>query len=251
MNKKIIYDFGSNNGDDIPYYLLKSDLVIAVEANPALCDHIKKRFKDAILNGNLIVKNCVLVVEKSSDKQAFYIHETKDRLSQLPKPENIDRFKKVYVPSINVIDLIRNYGDPYYIKIDLESYDQIILRELFINNIMPPYISAESHSIDVFASLVALGKYNAFKIVDGRSVSDRYKDYDITTNDGGISKYSFPKHSAGPFGNDINGPWMTSANFFRVLAFVGLGWKDIHATTIEKPDPNHAPQPQFKMSINL
>ena len=30
MNKKIIYDFGSNNGDDIPYYLLKSDLVIAV-----------------------------------------------------------------------------------------------------------------------------------------------------------------------------------------------------------------------------
>ena len=55
MNKKIIYDFGSNNGDDISYYLLKSDLVIAVEANPVLCNHIKKRFKQQILNGNLIV----------------------------------------------------------------------------------------------------------------------------------------------------------------------------------------------------
>jgi len=32
--KKIIYDLGSGNGDNIPYYLLKSDLVIAVEAIP-------------------------------------------------------------------------------------------------------------------------------------------------------------------------------------------------------------------------
>ena len=41
--KKIIYDLGSNNGDNIPYYLLKSDLVIAVEANPKLCEIIKKK----------------------------------------------------------------------------------------------------------------------------------------------------------------------------------------------------------------
>jgi hypothetical protein len=31
---KIIYDLGANNGDDIPYYLLKADTVVAVEANP-------------------------------------------------------------------------------------------------------------------------------------------------------------------------------------------------------------------------
>ena len=43
--KKIIYDFGANNGDNIEYYLLKSDLVIAVEANPELCDFIKKNLK--------------------------------------------------------------------------------------------------------------------------------------------------------------------------------------------------------------
>ena len=42
--KKIIYDFGANNGDDIPYYLMKADEVIAVEANPKLCDVIKNRF---------------------------------------------------------------------------------------------------------------------------------------------------------------------------------------------------------------
>ena len=46
--KKIIYDIGSNNGDDIPYYLLKSDLVIAIEANPKLCNLIEEKFKNEI-----------------------------------------------------------------------------------------------------------------------------------------------------------------------------------------------------------
>ncbi len=42
--KKIIYDFGANNGDDIPYYLKKAELVVAVEANPSLCQKIEERF---------------------------------------------------------------------------------------------------------------------------------------------------------------------------------------------------------------
>ena len=115
---------------------------------------------------------------------------------------------------------------------------------------MPPFISAESHSIDVFATLVALGKYNSFKLVDGGTVSSRYQDYDIFTTDGSV-KYSFPPHSAGPFGNDISGQWMTSENFFRVLAFSGLGWKDIHASNIEIPEPSYAPQPHFTMTMNF
>lgn len=36
MGKRVIYDFGSKNGDDIPYYLEKPDLDVAVEANPIL-----------------------------------------------------------------------------------------------------------------------------------------------------------------------------------------------------------------------
>ena len=54
--KKIIYDVGSNNGDDIPYYLLKSDLVIAIEANPKLCNLINERFNKEISQVNITVK---------------------------------------------------------------------------------------------------------------------------------------------------------------------------------------------------
>ena len=42
--KKIIYDFGASEGENIPYYLLKSDLIIAVEANQKSCEIIKQRF---------------------------------------------------------------------------------------------------------------------------------------------------------------------------------------------------------------
>jgi hypothetical protein len=49
--------------------------------------------------------------------------------------------------------------------------------------------------------------------------------------------YSFPFHSAGPFGNDVDGAWMTGDNFLRVLALEGLGWKDIHATNTAVADP--------------
>ena len=106
-NKKIIYDIGSNNGDNIPYYLLKCDCVVAVEANPELCDQIKNRFKDQISNGILIVENYVLTESKASNQVVFYIHKTNHVLSQVPKPIDTNQFKEVILPSKNEIELIR------------------------------------------------------------------------------------------------------------------------------------------------
>lgn len=235
-SKKIIYDFGSNNGDDIPYYLLKSDLVIAIEANPFLANLIKDRFKKEIKRGNLIVENYVCTVEDRPKMSPFFIHKTFSPLSQLPTPSEtqLEQFDKVMLPSINVIDLIKKHGEPWYIKIDLEHYDHILLNELFINNITPPYISAELHNIQVFAMMMALGKYNAFKLVDGKSVPSLYKNHCISTNNGFLT-YSFPEDSSGPFGNDINGRWMDANDFFDVLAQAKLGWKDIHCSKLDIP----------------
>jgi hypothetical protein len=64
-------------------------------------------------------------------------------------------------------------------------------------------------------------------------------------------KHSFPHHSGGPFGNDIDGPWMTPESFFRLLAFAGLGWKDIHASKVDAPNPSYVPQPQVHFSIKF
>lgn len=252
VQKQVIYDFGSNNGDDIPYYLLKADRVIAVEAHPVLCDHIKSRFSQEVAAGRLIVENCVLDVRQTADPVPFFIHKYHHIWSQFPcpAPDLLDQFEQVYLPSKNVIDLIQDYGDPYYIKIDIEHYDQVILRHLFVNQIFPPYISAESHTIDIFCLLVALGGYESFKLVDGASVSTKYQDHLIATQQGS-TVYSFPYHSAGPFGNDIQGDWMTKDHFARLLLFAGLGWKDVHASRVDRPNQDYAPSPQFLIEMRM
>ena len=237
--KKIIYDFGANNGDNIPYYLLKSDLVIAVEANPELCNLIKNRFNKEIEDKKLIVENCILISKISSLTNKFYLHKERHLLSQFPKPEPelLNKFNEVTIISKNVIEIIKKYGEPYYIKIDLENYDHIILKEIFINNIKPKYISAESTFIDIYCLMFLLGEYKSFKLVNGDNVQFVYEKKKIETLTG-KEEYSFPVNSAGPYGNDIIGPWISPENFFHLLAHKGLGWKDIHCSSIDIAEKN-------------
>ena len=174
---KTIYDFGSNNGDDIPYYLLRADRVVAVEANPELCRVINARFANQVASGRVIVINCVLTDDESRTETPFYIHNTRHVCSQLPKPvKHLSDFTEVTLPCATAASIIAKHGPAYYIKIDIERYDGPILRNLFMHGVVPPYISAEAHDVSVFALLVALGGYNAFKLVDGASVAELYKE---------------------------------------------------------------------------
>jgi FkbM family methyltransferase len=243
--KKIIYDLGANNGDNIPYYFLKSDLVIAVEANPDLCNIMKKRFKKEILQKKLFIENCIVTSKKSSSlKEKFYLHKTNHLLSQYPKPKDnkLDFFIKTSIVSKNILSLIKKYGYPHYIKIDLEEYDYEILKLLLKNNIMPDYLSVETNMIDTFCALVTLGEYKSFKIVKGHNVHDLYKNVEINHNV--KKKYSFPKYSAGPFGNDIKGLWITKKNFFYFLSKNTLEWIDIHCSKVDVADENYMKLPK-------
>lgn len=248
----IIYDLGSNNGDDLPYYLKKADLVVAVEANPALCDQIRRRFVEPMEAGRLFVENCVLNVDDLTPEVDFYIHQSNHVLSRFPPPDPhlLHEFDKVRLPSKSITNLIRRYGAPYYVKIDIEGFDGEILKSLFLNQIFPPFISAESHSPEVFSLLVGLGKYNAFKLVNSPTVSQTYKNHPIAICTGS-EPYSFPVHSAGPFGEDVAGDWMTAECFLRLLAIEGFGWKDIHATNIAEPSRLADPKLIFAQVVRV
>ena len=103
---------------------------------------------------------------------------------------------------------------------------------------MPPLISAEAHSARIFALLVANG-YTAFTLVDGESVPWRYGKAMIRTPRG-LEPFTFNDHSAGPFGEDIADRWEDPDTFINTLAIEGLGWKDIHASTIIPPASTRA-----------
>ncbi|HET7103947.1 MAG TPA: hypothetical protein VFI20_07650 [Terracidiphilus sp.] len=121
-SKKIIYDFGANNGSDIPYYLKKANLVVAVEANPSLCETMRERFSTELLDGRLQVENCVVVGEGRASEVNFYLHKRHDVLGQFLPPDDsvMDSYTKILLPSQPVMQVLRKYGSPYYVKIDIE-----------------------------------------------------------------------------------------------------------------------------------
>jgi FkbM family methyltransferase len=240
--KTIIYDIGANNGDDIPYYLMKADLVVAVEANPALAALMAQRFGEAIGAGRLVIEDRVIVAGDAPERVAFHVHKSNHVLSQFPQPAPSEsaNFDTVMLSPVRIADLFARHGAPHYVKIDVEHFDQFVLRELFQCGIQPAYISAESHDIEIFSLLVALGGYGAFKLVDGFSVQTRFKAHPIASREG-RRLHSFPKHSAGPFGNDIPGPWMNRNTFSEVLLANRLGWKDIHASKVDAADDDYVP----------
>lgn len=238
--EKIIYDVGANNGDNIPYYLLRADKVVAVEANPALCGAIESKYANEIRRGRLVLESCVVTTDAAENEVIFHLHNTYHVLSQLPPPpvQDLSKFTRIKLPAKPIRDLIQKHGNPYYLKLDVEHYDVPLLKSIFAHGVHPPFISAEAHSLEVFLTLVREGGYKAFKLVDGPTVSTTYADRLLAPN----VRYSFPFHSAGPFGDDLDGYWSTVDHFFRLLAFEGLGHKDIHATKLRDPDCSAEPR---------
>ena len=237
--KKIIYDFGACRGENIDYYLLKSDLVVAFEANPNNSKYIQEKFKQAILDKKLFLENCIVGVEDNLEDQKFYIHKSNYLLGQLPEPskELLKNFTEIKVQYKNVIQIIKSYGKPHYIKIDLEEYDEIVLKKILSNNIKFEYISVEIKNLNTFNLFDSNLNFNSYKLVDGHNVEYVYKNSKIIS-DLVKKKYSFPANSAGPFGNDIKGSWITKKNFFELLKFKleKKGWIDMHCSTIDLPE---------------
>jgi FkbM family methyltransferase len=233
--KKVIYDIGANNGDDIPYYLQKADVVVAIEANPVLCKQVRERFAEFVESGRVIIENCVMTARQEAISVPFYISKDHHVGSRFPKPAKPEHFAEIIVPAKRIDRLIAEHGFPYYVKIDTEYYDHVLLRALFDAGIRPPLLSAESHNIKIFLLMASVGRYKAYKIVDGCSVEHVYKQCEISTRKGPVC-YSFPSHSAGPFGDDIAGEWISTELLFRRLVAEGLGWKDIHAISINTRD---------------
>jgi len=242
MPHDVIYDFGMNNGDDVEYYLMKGPRVVGVEANPVLCAEVARRFPEHIKNGDLVILNFALSADDDGKLLTFYVHKTNHVLSQLPRPADdaLPHFEQIRVPSRTASSIVAEHGEPSYIKIDVEHFDLVVLKELFAAGILPPEISAESHSADIFAELVAAG-YRSFNLVEGRTVSSVYGSATISTSTGSTT-FAFKPHSAGPFGIDLNTPWEDVDTFFYTLAAAGLGWKDIHASRTIPPGPPPSPQ---------
>jgi FkbM family methyltransferase len=238
---QLVYDVGMNNGDDSAYYLAKGCRVIAIEANPALCDEASKRFAAEIGSGALTILN--LGISDAPGEAVFHVHRSNSVLSTfVPPSQRIgytatlpdEEFEPITIELRRLSDVVHFFGTADYIKIDIEGFDDRCLADLHRAGLMPPFISAEAHTIDTFCHLVAMG-YSAFRMVAGASVATDYRSHPIMGADGKRIPHDFPAHSAGPFGEDLPGAWLDKDAILQAWLVRGDGWFDLHARAAADP----------------
>lgn len=229
-SKRIIFDFGSNNGQNLNYFLEKAEVVVCVEANTILTEKIKIKFEKYINNNSLFVENICL--SEINGIKNFYISKENDHLSTLMPPKNYKKYQKIKIPSVTPSSIIKKYINKLsikeieYIKIDVEGYDYIILDDLFKNNIYPKYISAEVHDAMVI-SLILNSPYKSFKFLEGVEIGNSIKKIEFLDKTKKISTIDFVPYSSGPYGDDIPGEYYSKDCIITYFLNNCLGWKDI------------------------
>lgn len=232
---RTVFDIGMNNGDDSAHYLSKGYRVIAVEANPILVQRARERFQTEINSGQMTIE--AVGIATFAGKAKFWINEQKSVFSSLDR----DRATRgtmpchtVEVECVSLDALLKKYGLPYYLKLDVEGAERHCLKCLHSIG-LPEYISVEAESFEYLLLLWQVG-YRKFKIVDQMRHNSRFPNFANETVGSRLAKrlcdYAdrfknratkvvFPRGCSGPVGEDTPGDWLT-------LEEAAYNWLHLH-----------------------
>ena len=214
---ELIFDIGMHRGEDTDFYLKKGFRVVGVEANPELCEHCRERFSDYRESGDLTIVNKVI---STTDDGAidFYVFDqasiwgtaSLDRVKQNEKHGTKGR--RIRVPATTLPALVSTYGLPYYVKIDIEGFDNLCLEQLVAASLRPEYLSVESSVTSMRQTIYQLQLlermgYKWFKIVPQHLVSRQ--TCPSPAREGLFIDHAFEHHSSGLFGKELPGEWQT------------------------------------------
>lgn len=231
---KYIFDIGMHRGIDTMFYLKKVFKVVGIEASPTLTQECAVKFSKSISKQDLFIEN--FGIHNSDTTLDFYLNldcdEWSSFQSNLGTRENT-RFSIVKVPCKPLAYFIEKYGMPYYMKIDVEGVDALVVRELQSFKDRPSYLSAEDGGIDTLIALYESGA-RSFKFINQLAI----RNFSIPTPalEGNDVPHKFEESSSGPFGLDLPGEWLTVEDaFYFYLTKVRPpssmpinGWWDIH-----------------------
>jgi FkbM family methyltransferase len=235
----LIYDLGVNNGRDTELYLLKGFRVLGVEANPNLCHILNEKFAAYIASGQLTLLNVGVWPEPSLLK--FYVNLDNDHWSSFDPAygcRNGTRFETIEIQCRTTDEILRSFGVPYYMKIDVEGADRHVLSDLRNTGARPPFISVEEFGVACIDSLHDLG-YPKFKVVPQRNKSAMVPPNPAL--EGSYVPRRFDGADSGLFGKELSGEWMeygeareyfTSHIRDERFEYVGPAkeWHDVHAS---------------------
>ena len=216
--ENLIFDVGAHRGQDAEYYLKKGYRVVAVEAEPVHVAFMQTRFPEAVADGRLTIVGRAIAAHHG--EVTFYRNKTVSVYGTV-EPEwakrNIEvgtQVEEITVDSITAQELFSQYGIPFYLKVDIEGSDLLVLEALKGFLARPPYLSIESDSpcldniLRQFSTMKDLG-YEEFKIVPQHLIQDQRSP--MVSAHGNSCIHKFEPGSSGLFGEDIEGPWLSAS----------------------------------------
>lgn len=199
QNKPLAFDVGLYNGRDTMELLRKGHRVVAVEANPVMYNRSMRIFSKFIRAGMLTLVNGVLSKDskvKVGTTLPFYVRKGKKnqtvgewnslmkgvacRKSYQNHTTDMSTCDALDVEVVSCAGLIKKYGSPYFMKLDIEGHEMSCLRELKVlanesNGLLslPQYVSMEANygTKAFLPSLERLG-YGKVKMVDQGKFGD-------------------------------------------------------------------------------
>jgi FkbM family methyltransferase len=234
----LIYDVGLHKGEDAEFYLRKGFRVVAFEADSDLIAFCKERLKEFIDRGQLtIVQGAIVDPDLIGDghKTVPFYKNSEVSVWGTVRADWVDRNARLgasssvtEVAAINFADAIRQYGVPYFMKIDIEGCDTVCVSALSEFEERPTYISIESdktglesieREIDLF---IKLG-YTSFQAVE-QSAIPVSQSPPHPPREGKYVAQRFEKGSSGLFGLDLEDQWKSRREILRQYRFIWLGF---------------------------
>lgn len=162
---KLVFDIGFHSGDDTLHFLEQGHDVVAVDANPEMIREglTRPALHLARQHGRLNAIASGISDHLTSQMLTFYVHDSISEWSRFSKPGPAKRsqFHEIVVPVTTCGELVKRFGVPFYMKVDIEGSDEVCLRSLKAGR-LPLYVSTENPlQLD---HLISLG-YCAFKMV--------------------------------------------------------------------------------------
>jgi FkbM family methyltransferase len=234
---ELIYDIGMHDGADSDFYLRKGFRVVAVEADPETCRATAERFPSFLETGQLTIVN--RAIAPVGGPVIFYRSQTPDWSTIVDEwdADNAARgvsSEPITVEGITLADLVGEYGNAFYMKLDIEGMDRRALESLAATSVRPQYVSMETSfsrnpSFDAvqrdFELLARLG-YDRFKIINQAQLVDQMpSDRALSGQDVPIR---FTGDASGLFGEETPGQWLSMegalAQFRR---FIRRKWLEV------------------------
>lgn len=223
INNNLIYDIGFNDGADTAFYLYRNYNVVAVDADPLLIEAGQKRFAKEISEGRFVLLNNGIAPERGTLK--FFVNTVNSEWSSFIEGLGSRRdpnYYSIQVECITLADLMQKYGVPYYMKIDIEGYDDLVLPSLMQVDCKPKYISVEASNPKCLTHLIDIG-YNKFKLISqGKITKQKNKDW------------IFTEGSSGNFAEQTPSRWLSAKTLLQKFSKLPKNdWFDIHAKIIK------------------